>query len=148
MTTPPERPPVPAVSVALVIARRVLLVKRGREPARGIWAFPGGKVEPGETLEQAARRELLEETALAADQLEPHRLVAIPSQPDIGTPAFSLTVFSGRAAAGVLAPGDDAEAAGWFDAAELEAMPVIPSVLEIARELLGADRCRTIDDGA
>jgi 8-oxo-dGTP diphosphatase len=45
-------------------AGRVLLVLRGRDPQRGRWSVPGGKVEPGETLEQAATREALEETGL------------------------------------------------------------------------------------
>lgn len=129
---------VAAVSVAIVLAGRVLLVRRGRPPAQGMWAFPGGKVEPGETLEQAARRELREETALTAGRLTPHRLVSIAAQPAIGIPAFELTVFAGHAVTGVLAPGDDADAAGWFGAAELETVPVIDNVAEIARVLIAA----------
>lgn len=124
-----------AVSVAIVRDGRVLLVRRGREPGRGVWAFPGGRVEPGESREAAARRELAEETALSAGALSPYRTVAIlPAGP--GAPGFDLTVFAGDATEGALAAGDDAEAAGWFAAGELDAIPVIDSVLEIARELL------------
>lgn len=126
-----------AVSVALVREGRVLLVRRGREPGRGIWAFPGGRVEPGESREAAARRELAEETALSAGALVPHREIAIqPAGP--GAPGFDLTVFSGSEATGVLTAGDDAEAAGWFAPGEMEAIPVIDNVLEIALELLAA----------
>lgn len=134
-----DTPPVilAAVSVALVRDGRVLLVRRGREPGRGIWAFPGGRVEPGESREAAARRELAEETALSAGALAPYRTVAIlPAGP--GAPGFDLTVFAGDAAEGALAAGDDAEAAGWFAEGELDGIPVIDSVLEIARELLTA----------
>ncbi|WP_292224791.1 NUDIX domain-containing protein, partial [Mesorhizobium sp.] len=56
-----KRKIIPAVSVAVVRDGTVLLVKRGRAPSQGLYAYPGGKVEPGETLPQAAARELREE---------------------------------------------------------------------------------------
>lgn len=46
---------------------RLLVVKRGREPGRGLWAVPGGKVRRGETLVEAAKREAYEETGLRVD---------------------------------------------------------------------------------
>ncbi|TIV26561.1 MAG: NUDIX domain-containing protein, partial [Mesorhizobium sp.] len=45
-----KRKIIPAVSVAVVRDGTVLLVKRGRAPSQGLYAYPGGKVEPGETL--------------------------------------------------------------------------------------------------
>jgi mutator protein MutT len=60
----PEQPVV-AVGVLLLDGDRVLLVQRGRPPQVGRWTVPGGGVEVGETLEEAARRELREETGLA-----------------------------------------------------------------------------------
>lgn len=131
--------PLAAVSVALVRGGRVLLVRRGREPSRGVWAFPGGRVEEGESREEAARRELMEETSLSAGPLKPYRTVAI-APVAAGAPGFDLTVFCGSVAEGVLEAGDDADAAGWFGESELDGLQVIDSVLRIARELLAAER--------
>jgi 8-oxo-dGTP diphosphatase len=62
----PERPVV-AVGVLLLDGERVLLVERATPPQVGKWTVPGGKVELGETLEEAAARELREETGLACE---------------------------------------------------------------------------------
>ena len=130
--------PTPAVSVAIVADDRILLVRRGRAPSRGWYAFPGGRVEAGETLEDAARRELFEETALTAGKLSP--LVTVPVCDDSGLPVFRLTVFQGSEATGALAPGDDADAAGWYGADELDTLPVLADVAAIARALLAGER--------
>jgi len=59
-------PPAPRVAVGAVVIRAgsVLLVRRGKAPSDGQWAIPGGSVELGETLQQAAEREILEETGI------------------------------------------------------------------------------------
>jgi 8-oxo-dGTP diphosphatase len=68
--------PRPAVTVDIVLLRRysrrteVLLIKRGREPFKNAWAFPGGFVDENESLEHAAARELREETSIAKVDLE------------------------------------------------------------------------------
>lgn len=127
--------PVLAVSVALLRGDSVLLVRRGRAPSRGLYAFPGGRVEPGETLEQAARRELAEETGMAAAALVAHRTILIEPS-DEAHPVYELTVFAGAADAGEAVAADDAEAVCWADRTALDLLPLTPSVGEIARELL------------
>ena len=116
----------------------VLLVRRGRAPSRGLYAFPGGRIEPGETVEEAARRELIEETGLAAGDLAVLAEVAIKGERDDHPVHYRLTVLTGTWVGGEAVAADDAEAAGWFGLEELEKLPITVSVLEVARELLGA----------
>lgn len=122
----------PAVSVAMQRGDRLLLVRRGRPPSFGYYAFPGGRVEDGETLEEAARRELTEETGLVAGDLSP--LVRVPVEGD--EVDYDLQVFFGRHAGGEPVAADDAAEASFFTLAEMEALPVLDSVLEVGRGLL------------
>ncbi len=72
MGTKREFPDHPIVGVGGVIVHRgrVLLVRRGSEPLKGQWSIPGGMLELGEDLGEAARRELKEETGLEVEPLE------------------------------------------------------------------------------
>ena len=67
--TYPTRPYL-AVSAAIFRDGRVLIVRRARPPAKGLYTLPGGGVELGETLEQAVIREIREETALDIEPVE------------------------------------------------------------------------------
>jgi ADP-ribose pyrophosphatase YjhB (NUDIX family) len=87
------RKTLPAVSVAVIRGDRVLLVRRARSPSLGLYAFPGGKVEKGETLEEAARRELQEETGLKACDFRPLREIFIESAAEGHPVDYRLTVF-------------------------------------------------------
>lgn len=123
----------PAVSVALQRGDRLLLVRRGRAPSLGYYAFPGGRVEEGEALEEAARRELAEETGLSVGPLAP--LVRVPVEGD--EVDYDLQVIFGRHAGGEPVAADDAAEADFFTLAEMEALPVLDSVMEVGRRLLG-----------
>jgi 8-oxo-dGTP diphosphatase len=134
----PDPPPtyLPAVSVAILHDGAFLLVRRGREPSKGLYAFPGGRVDAGESDEDAVRRELAEETGLTIAALHPLVELHLPGAAHY--PAFRLLVFRGYEPAGTLAAGDDADAVGWFSIDAMQQLPVIPSVLETAQAIVAA----------
>lgn len=123
----------PGVSVAVLHRGRFLLVRRGREPSKGLYAFPGGRVDAGETDEQAVRRELLEETGLTVRSVRPFRELLLPGS--AAYPAFRLLVFRGFGPSGRMRAGDDAAGVGWFGLEAMTQLPIIPSVLETARAI-------------
>ena len=121
---PVEQAPI-RVTVDIVVftvhdqALRVLLVERGIEPFLGLFALPGGFVLAGETLEQAAFRELREETGTAEVYLEQLYTFGDPGRDPRGrvvTVAYYALVPSGRSP---LLAGTDAASAAWFTVAEL-----------------------------
>lgn len=129
-----------AVSVAVRRGETLLLVKRGRPPSAGFYAFPGGRVEPGETPENAVRRELLEETGLTARVVSPLTTMLLTPEPGDPAPSFHLAVFLCEEAVGELEAGDDAAEARFFTMAEMQSLPVIASVMRVADGLLGPGR--------
>jgi 8-oxo-dGTP diphosphatase len=67
MAIPVNNPPIPAIGVSGIVFNEqhsVLLIKRNQPPALGLWSIPGGKLEAGETLVEACRREVKEETGM------------------------------------------------------------------------------------
>jgi 8-oxo-dGTP diphosphatase len=132
--------PIAAVSVAVRRGSKVLLVRRGRAPSKDFYAFPGGRVEPGETLEGAARRELLEETGLAAGGLTILREMLLEPVPGDPAPVFHLTVFGCEDVGGIVLAADDAAEAGYFSLEEMRGLPVLDSVLAVAEALLRPPR--------
>ncbi|MBZ9741164.1 MULTISPECIES: NUDIX hydrolase [unclassified Mesorhizobium] len=136
------RKTLPAVSVAVVRDDTVLLVKRARSPSQGLYAFPGGKVEAGETLEDAARRELLEETGLHATGFRPLREIHIDGRDDSHPVDYHLTVFGAAYAGGEAVASDDAETAAFYTLEDMTLLPLAGSVFEVAEELLVPIRIR------
>lgn len=132
-----EPTPVPGVGVAVLEGDEILLVKRGRQPGQGLWAVPGGKVQYGESLREAARREVLEETGL---EIEVGRVVWVGESIGEGDPPawhYALIDFVGRVVGGQLSAADDADDARWVAierAKELPLVPTMPSLLDALTE--------------
>jgi len=135
-----EYPEGPIVGVGAVIldARRILLVRRGKEPARGLWTFPGGAVELGEPIELAARREVLEETGL---EIEVERVLVVIDRIERDAEGlvryhYVLVDYLARPVGGSLQAGDDADGVLWADLADLDRLEMTEPAREIARGLL------------
>ena len=129
----PALHPVLAASVAVFRDGRVLLAARGRPPARGVFSLPGGKVEPGETLVQAALREVEEETGLT-----PRLLGFIDHVEVIGREAegrlthhYVIAAFAARWQGGEARPSEEALELRWADPATLDGLPVTPGLAGI-----------------
>ena len=131
--------PVRAVSAAIFHDGRFLLVRRGRAPGKGLYAFPGGRVERGETLDEAVRREVAEETGAQIGGIRLLADLTIVAEDDPGRIAYVLSVHAAEFAGGPIVAGDDADAAAWFTVDEMAGLPLAGSVLEIARRLARGD---------
>jgi ADP-ribose pyrophosphatase YjhB (NUDIX family) len=136
-----EYPDRPHVGVGVVVCRegRVLLIRRGKPPRIGQWSLPGGGQLLGETVEAAARREVLEETGLHLDRLELLTVVDLIERDEAGGVRYHYTLVDlvGEAAAGEAVPGDDAAATAWFVPEELPALGLWSETLRIVRLGLG-----------
>ena len=120
---PPAVPtsPVPAVLALVVRGERVLLVRRANPPDQGLWGFPGGRIEPGESHLDAALRELGEETGIAAQQPRLLDVLDFIERDAAGVPRYHFAMLAvlglWRHGEGVAA--DDALEARWFSAEEV-----------------------------
>ena len=114
---------------------RVLLIKRGNPPFQGHYALPGGFVDVGETVEDACRRELLEETGVVAKKLT---LIGVYSDPERDPRGNTVSVAFLARVKGAAMAGDDAAAVEWVENwRRLEIAFDHKQILKDAAKLLG-----------
>ncbi len=109
----------PKLAVVVVVSRedKILMVKRDIEPMMGRWSFPSGYVDRGEVVEEAAAREVREETNV---EVQLDRLLGVYSSR--GTPVV-LVAFAASVQRGIAEAGDETQAVDWFPSEELPQLP-------------------------
>jgi mutator protein MutT len=130
-----NRYPVPAVAAIILRGDEILLVKRGHEPAMGKWSVPGGSVEFGETLEQAAKREVMEETGLEIEVGDVAGVtdLVVRKEGEI-TFHYVLIDYFATAIPGEPVAGSDAAECRWVRLGDLPSYDVTRTLLDRLRE--------------
>lgn len=119
----------PTVGVGAVVVRdgALLLVRRGRDPGRGLWSLPGGRVEHGERLADAVRREVREETGL---EVEAGELLGVYEV--VGDDHHFVVLDYVATASGdePPRPSGDVDAARWVPLGDVERLECTPRFVE------------------
>ena len=118
---------------------RVLLIRRGQAPAKNLWAIPGGSVEIGETLQQAAEREILEETGIRIRAARPIYIFDVIERDESESIRFHYVIIdlSAEYVSGELSAGDDAVEARWVSAEEINGLAVNSTTLQLLKTKFG-----------
>jgi 8-oxo-dGTP diphosphatase len=131
----------PRVAVGAVVFKEecVLLVRRGQAPAKDLWAIPGGSVEIGETLQEAAEREILEETGIQIRALKPIYTFDVIDRDAAGKVRFHYVIVDLAAdyVMGEPVAGDDALEARWISAREIHGLEVSAATLKLLKTRYG-----------
>lgn len=122
-----------AVGAVVFKEDRVLLVRRGQPPAEDFWAIPGGSVKIGETLQQAAEREIREETGVQIRAAKPIYTFDVIERDESDGVRFHYVIvdLSADYVSGELSAGDDAVEVRWVSAEEINMLAVNATTLRL-----------------
>lgn len=131
----PQRP-IAGVAVWVFRGDSVLLAQRGQPPGEGYWSAPGGAIELGETLHQAAQRELREECSIEISVIKVIDVADVVVRDEAGRVRFHyvLTHLLARHVSGEARAGSDALAVRWVGREDLGTLDIIPGVRENLRK--------------
>jgi 8-oxo-dGTP diphosphatase len=121
--------PIPGVAAVIVHDGSVLLTVRGKEPRKGLWGIPGGVVEVGETLAEAVKREVFEETHIVVEPVELLTVFDSINKDDDGRVRYHYVLFEYLCeyVSGDVVAGDDAPDARWVSVNTLDSLPIMES---------------------
>lgn len=130
--------PVPAVLAVALREGAALLVQRANPPDAGRWGFPGGRIEPGETMAEAALRELREETGLGGQAGPVLGAVDVLDRAPDGTTRFHFVLIALRidGVTGEPVAADDALAAAWVPLDAIPTLETSAGVADLARQAI------------
>lgn len=139
-TSPARKyPELPLIAVGGVLLKngKVLLVKRKNEPGKGLWSIPGGLVEPNETLRDAVKRELREETGLDVEPLRVIHVAEVVEKDSEGRTKYHYVIVDHlcRIIGGTLRPGDDAKEVRWVSLSRAKELPITDTTRKLLEEL-------------
>ena len=140
-----QQPTMPQVGVGAVVFHdgAVLLVERRNPPCANEWAIPGGKVRLGETLQQAAEREILEETGIHIKAGEPVYAFDLIERDTTGNVQWHYAIIDLQAdyLGGEVRAGDDATATGWFRPEDLAQITVNATTRQLLQTRFDFGNC-------
>lgn len=134
--------PLPAVAAVIIDGTKVLLARRRNPPNAGAWSVPGGKQELGETVEEALRREVKEETGLKVAALRLFEAGDIIRHDERGHIRYHYTIlyFIVHSYPGKPRPGDDVSDVRWAGPRERERLGLSEELQEILEQALANER--------
>ena len=144
IATTRQYPSLPMVGVGAAVLRgdQVLIVQRGSQPAYGLWSVPGGLVELGESLHEAIRREIREETGLEIEIVDVVAVLdrVIPDHKGQVEYHYVLIDFLCRCEMGEPLPGSDALACRFVSLADLPRYPLTSGSLAVIHKAMSLDQ--------